>query len=150
MRGTSCYLPDSLSDLTATGAPPSPPTPPIPKHTRTHTRSAYTSNCVGSLTCGGTDGADEDGGHSHDEAAEGGQEGQDLGVGSGGGRQHSLEIHLPGDSSKHLQHIQRRVNDRHIQTRIQVGFTHGAQNQDIVWKRFTKDPTKTPSNRERK
>ena len=60
---------------------------------------------MSALTCGGPDGSDENGGHSHDEAAESSQEGQDLGVGGGGGRQDSLEIHLPGYSSQHLQDV---------------------------------------------
>lgn len=81
--------------------------PPL-KQTNRHTEVAHAilpSSCVSSLTCGGPDGPDEDGGHSHDEAPESSQEGEDLGVGSRGGRQDSLEIDLPGYSSKHLQYI---------------------------------------------
>lgn len=78
---------------------------PPQKDKNTHTDCAFAGSCVSSLTCGGPDGPDENGGHGHDEAPESGQEGEDLGVVGRGGGQDSLEIHLPGYSSKHLQHI---------------------------------------------
>lgn len=73
------------------------------------------------LTCGGPDGPDENGGHRHDQAAESSQKWEDLGVRGRGGRQDSLEVHLPGDPSQHLQH-RRRKNTQHWSHNLVVQF----------------------------
>lgn len=54
------------------------------------------------LTCGGPNSSDQDGGYGHNDAAEGSQEGKDLGIGSWRGRKHPLKIDLPGNSPQHL------------------------------------------------
>ncbi len=46
------------------------------------------------------DGPYEDGGDGHDEAAKGGDVGEDLGGGGGTARQNALEVHLEGKQTK--------------------------------------------------
>lgn len=55
------------------------------------------------FTSGGPYSSYEDRGDSHDQAAEGGEEGKDLGVGSWRGRKNPLKIDLPGNPPQHLE-----------------------------------------------
>lgn len=61
----------------------------------------HASVCV--FTSGGPYSSYEDWGDGHDQAAEGGEEGKDLGVGSWRGRKNPLKIDLPGNPPQHLE-----------------------------------------------
>lgn len=55
------------------------------------------------FTSGGPYGSYEDRGHSHDQAAKGGEERKDLGVGSWRSRKNPLKIDLPGNPPQDLE-----------------------------------------------
>lgn len=59
--------------------------------------------CVWVFTSGGPYSSYEDRRDGHDQAAEGGEEGEDLGVGSWRGRKNPLKIDLPGNPPQHLE-----------------------------------------------
>lgn len=74
--------------------------------------SYYMCNNLCVFTSGSPNGSNQDRGDGHDQAAEGGQERENLSVGSWRGRKNPLKIDLPGNPPQHLETETSKVNTK--------------------------------------